>query len=193
MKRSLKYTVSSSIINLISKTWSVEISGNFPKKPAIIVFWHSKMLPGWKLFSGKNPIAVVSTSQDGELLVSLLERWGFSFIRGSSSKGGKEVLERIVSFAKDNYILMTPDGPRGPEKIMKAGAVVAASRAEVDLIYLNIEIAKKIIFSKSWDKFQLPLPFSKINIKISPPINLKQVNSREDINEVINFIEREMV
>jgi hypothetical protein len=192
MKNNIKYKFASFVINIISKTWRTEIFGNYPQKPAIIVFWHTKMLPGWRLFRNNNSIAVVSTSKDGELLVSLLKRWGFSFIRGSSSKGGKEVLENIVEFAKSNYVLITPDGPRGPEKVMKAGAVVAASRAEVDLIYLNIDIEYKIIFSKSWDKFQFPLPFTKIKIKISEPINLKRNFSREQIDDIINLIQKEM-
>jgi hypothetical protein len=151
------------------------------------------MLPCWKIFSDKRPVGVVSSSKDGQVLVKLLEKWNFSFIRGSSSKGGKEVLEQIIETAKSNIVLITPDGPRGPRLKFKAGAVVAAQRAQVPLFFLKVKINSKKIFLKSWDKFELPLPFSRININISEPYEIPLEATREDINSVIANLEREML
>lgn len=180
------------ILNLISKTWRIKLFGEFPESPAIIVFWHGVMLPNWKIFSNKMPFAVISTSKDGQILVDLLEKWGFSFIRGSSSQKGKEVLENIVELAPKHFILMTPDGPRGPKMKMKAGAVVAAHRSSVPLHYLTTKILSKKVFPKSWDSFELPLPFSKIEIQISKPIFVPSNLSKDEINDLILDIESKM-
>jgi hypothetical protein len=193
MKFSLKHKLIIQLMDLLSKTWRIKIQGDFPNKNSIIVFWHGQMLPCWKIFSDKRPVGVVSSSKDGQVLVKLLEKWNFSFIRGSSSKGGKEVLEQIIETAKSNIVLITPDGPRGPRLKFKAGAVVAAQRAQVPLFFLKVKINSKKIFLKSWDKFELPLPFSRININISEPYEIPLEATREDINSVIANLEREML
>jgi hypothetical protein len=180
------------LVNLISKTWRIKIIGKIPKENGIIVFWHGLMLPCWKFFSKLNPYAVVSTSKDGQVLVKILSKWNYSFIRGSSSKGGKVVLENIISLSKDKLVLMTPDGPRGPNRKFKAGALVAAQRSQADLFYLRVKINSKIILKKSWDKFEFPLPFSKINIEVSEPLNVHNSLSREEIERIISEIEIKM-
>jgi lysophospholipid acyltransferase (LPLAT)-like uncharacterized protein len=90
--------------------------GKYPEKPAIIAFWHGKMLPAWKFFGSFGANAIVSQSKDGEILTALLEKWGFRVVRGSSSKGGREALQEIVDIAPKGYFLITPDGPQGPRK-----------------------------------------------------------------------------
>src|SRR3989339_614407 len=158
----LSHRFSIFLLRLISKTWRYEIDGNIPEKPAIIAFWHGLMLPVWKYFSKHEPIAVVSLSKDGEILSDILEKWKYTLIRGSSSKGGKEVLESIVEQANDGLTLITPDGPQGPIHEFKAGGVIASQRSGVPLILCGVKIKWKFTFKKSWDRFSFPYPFSKI-------------------------------
>jgi lysophospholipid acyltransferase (LPLAT)-like uncharacterized protein len=191
MKLSFKYKLAISFINIISKTWRIKIEGDKPHK-GIVLFWHGKMLPGWKVLSDKNPKAVVSQSKDGEILSAILQKWGFELIRGSSSKGGKEVLNNIVESARDSLILMTPDGPRGPAEQMKAGAVIASQRAEVPLTLCGILIERKKIFEKSWDKFEFPMPFSKIIVKYSKPYYIESSGDRKYTEQKINDIGLEL-
>ena len=192
MKLNLSYKIAVSMINLVSKTWRINVTGKIPEKPAIIVFWHGLMLPGWKMFGGKLPYAVVSQSRDGEILSALLKKWGFRLIRGSSSKSGKEVLAEITINSQENYVLMTPDGPRGPIYKMKPGALIASLRTGTPLYFCGIKINRKKIFERSWDKFQLPLPFSKIEITYSQPYIFSKELSREEIAEKIVELEREL-
>lgn len=177
------------LLRLISKTWSFDIIGNIPEKPAIIAFWHGLMLPVWKYFSKYNPTAVVSLSKDGEVLSNILEKWSYSLIRGSSSKGGKEVLESIVEEAKNNYTLITPDGPQGPVYEFKPGAVIASQRSGVPLILCGVKINSKKIFQKSWDKFQVPCPFSKIILNFSEPIKIIKESDKEEIDKLLKECE----
>lgn len=169
------------------------MKGNLPSENSVIIFWHGIMLPCWKIFSKFHPVAVVSSSKDGEKLVHILEKWNFDFIRGSSSKRGKEVLKEIISTLSNRIVLMTPDGPRGPEKKLKPGAIVAAQRAKVPLYYLKTKIQSKKVFLKSWDKFEFPLPFSRIDIEISSPNYISHELSREDIEVKISEIEGRML
>jgi len=192
MRLLLLHKIAINLIYLISKTWKINIQGEIPSQNGIIIFWHHLMLPSWKLFQNIKAYAVVSSSKDGELLVSLLKKWRFDFIRGSSNQGGKDVMQNIVSKSRNHIILMTPDGPKGPRMKMKHGAVIAAYRSNSPLFYLNVNIRKKIIFKKSWDKFELPLPFSKIDIKISKCNEFHSNMQNNELDELINIIEGKM-
>lgn len=189
MQLKFKYRLAVYLLNLISKTWRIKIKGDFPEKPAIILFWHGKMLPVWRIFRKHNPKGVVSKSKDGQILSSLLEKWNFSLIRGSSSSDGKEVLKQMISEAENSYLLMTPDGPRGPSKEMKAGGVIAAHRSKVPLYLCGVKIKNKFLFEKSWDNFNLPLPFSNIILNFSEKCIIREDSERSDIAGYISDLE----
>jgi hypothetical protein len=90
-------------------------------------------------------------------------------------------------------ILMTPDGPRGPSEKMKPGAVIAAQRANVSLYLCGILIKNKLIFSKSWDNFEFPLPFSKIIVKYSKPYYIENYENRNLTEDKINELEKLLI
>ncbi|MDC1068809.1 DUF374 domain-containing protein [Candidatus Kapabacteria bacterium] len=173
------------IISLIAKTWRIEINNFLTHKIALVGFWHGDMLPVWYFFRKQNPTAVVSLSKDGSLLSGLLKYWGFDLIRGSSSNGGKQVLEQISQKASERLILMTPDGPRGPIKEIKPGIVIASKRSTSPFYFINVDIKNAKIFTRSWDQFKLPKPFTKIKLSLSEPMYIKSDLSREEISKLI--------
>jgi len=192
MKNKLLKSLANFFIITISKSWRIHIKGSFPQKPAVVVFWHNEMLPMWRIFANKNAYAVVSQSKDGQILSDLLEKWGFMLIRGSSSKGGKEVMNKLVEKSMDNYVLLTPDGPRGPRHILKPGGIVAAQRSGARFYFMKANISKKFVFKKSWDRFEFPLPFSKITIEISEPYIISKELNNNEITELMHNIEGKM-
>lgn len=179
------------LIALVSSTWRIKVVGECEETPAVFAFWHGEMLPIWKYFSQKieDKFAIVSLSKDGQILAELLEKWNYSLIRGSSSKNSKDVLEKATELAKNASIFITPDGPRGPARKFKNGAAIIAYRSEVPLYLVRAFISGKIIFKKSWDKFILPLPFSKIRIVISEKYYIPKEFTREEVSEAIIKIE----
>lgn len=193
MKLKFKHKFAASLLQLIAKSWRIKINGILPDTKGIIVFWHGMMLPGWYICRNLKPIGVVSTSKDGEILSHLLTKWGFELIRGSSSKGGKEVLNEIVSKASNRIIVMTPDGPRGPIYKFKAGAVVAAHRSNVSIYLCRIKITKNIVFNKSWDNFNLPLPFSSIVVEVINKGKIPENSGKNEINSYIDSFEKELI
>lgn len=179
------------LLTLVSATWRVNVIGECEETPAVFAFWHGEMLPIWKYFSKKinKKYAIVSLSKDGQILAELLEKWGYYLIRGSSSKNSKDVLEKATELAKNASVFITPDGPRGPARKFKNGAVIIAYRSEVPLYLVRAFISGKIIFKKSWDNFILPLPFSKISIVISEKYYIPKELTREEVSEMIVQIE----
>ena len=187
----LIYRFAELILRIISLTWKIKLVNKLPESPSVIAFWHRNMLPIWKLFSKKNAYAIVSMNKDGEILANLLAKWNYNLIRGSSSKKGKEVIEKIVEIKDKNYFLITPDGPRGPRYKCKAGAFVIAQRKQIPLYFIKCEIARKKIFAKSWDNFILPLLFSKIKIEFSENIIIPSNANRDDISQLISKVENQ--
>ncbi len=176
------------LIYLISKTWRISI--NYPSSKGVVAFWHGEMLPLWYSFGKYNSYALVSASKDGEILTALLELWGISVIRGSSSSGGKEALNLMIEYAKkDNFILITPDGPKGPANKIKAGAIITAIRANIPLYFARVNIKFAIKFNKSWDKFIFPMPFSRININFIEETYEKRDYDRKEVNDIISKLE----
>lgn len=142
-------------------------------KQSVIAFWHGSMLAGWFLHRPRNGgrvAALVSQSEDGEILSATLARWGYAMIRGSSHIGGKEAMQLMVdAITQGNSLCITPDGPTGPRHQMKMGAVRAAQRTHVPLFLVGIAANQKKIL-KSWDGFEIPLPFSNVNVWYSDPL-----------------------
>ncbi len=173
------YSIGQYLIRAVACTWKISISAQLPAKPSVIAFWHGEMLPVWKIFSRKNATAIVSLSNDGEILTSLLKKWQYKLIRGSSSKNGSKVLSEMANVLQNGIVMITPDGPRGPRMQCKPGALIAAQKMQAPLYFIRCSIHYKKIFIKSWDKFEFPLPFSKIKINISEPMYLSSELDRE--------------
>lgn len=153
------------LIYQLARSWRIRISGELPEGVTVIAFWHGDMLPVWKHFAGTQSMALISLSRDGGLLSDLVGRWGFETVRGSSSKGGSEALSSMVSALNmGKRVLLTPDGPRGPQHHMKPGAVIAAHRASVPLVLCRVN-AGWAIHGSNWDRFLIPLPFAKIELE----------------------------
>lgn len=131
----------------------------------IFIFWHANMLIGWRLFKGMNFSCLVSFSSDGDILSNVLKKWEYNVIRGSSSKGGKEAVNYLIKNAKKfNSIVITPDGPRGPALEIKNGALIISLKTGFPIIPVKIECSKRKILDRSWDRFQIPYPFSRCTI-----------------------------
>ena len=158
-------------------------------KNFVLAFWHGTMLVPWFVNRNQNFTALVSKSKDGALLEKVLKHWNYKVIRGSSHTGGSVALGILIDYAKnESSIAITPDGPRGPKYKMKAGAVIAAKRAKIPLVLLGVGYRKKRELN-SWDNFQIPGLFSKVNIIYSEPIYIEYDLSYEETSRVIEQCE----
>lgn len=175
-------------INLWAKTLRFSPKKLNIEKPAIILFWHSGLVPMWVYFKNSGFTGLVSQSRDGRNLGELLKKWNYQLIYGSSSKGGIQALQEMIAAAKENCVLLTPDGPRGPKEKMKPGALMAAQFANVP-IYIIKPIYSGLVLKKTWDQTKIPLPFAKITITISEPIYVNTDLSDEQLGAIIKQCE----
>ena len=182
------------IINIYLRT----IRFNVHKDPginknAVFIFWHSKMLAGWWLFRNNNSSALVSQSKDGEVLSNILIKWGYEVIRGSSSKGSKDALNKIILSAKNNKsVVITPDGPRGPVFAIKNGALIVSKECRIPVIPVRINYANKIVLSKSWDKFEIPYPFTKCDVQFGNEHFYTEFLEEKELADFKNTLSEEM-
>lgn len=154
-------------------------------KNLVVAFWHGTMIIPWFYFRKFRMSALVSASKDGELLFRVLKKWNYNVQRGSSSKGGKDAIEKLISLASENYsIAITPDGPGGPVFEMKPGAVIAAKKSNIPLALIGIGIENKWKL-KSWDSFEIPKFFSRVNIICSEPLVIDPDMTYEETSEKI--------
>lgn len=171
------------VFRTLAATWILRSDGPHPDGAAVVAFWHGDMLPVWKWFGRPGTTALVSQSRDGGLLTRLLESWGYTVIRASSSRGSKEAWPPLLAAARQGLVLITPDGPRGPRHRLKAGAVVAAHRAGVPLFLCRVRPGPAIRGSH-WDHFLIPLPFTRITLSFSR-LEVPADASRETIDRLI--------
>jgi lysophospholipid acyltransferase (LPLAT)-like uncharacterized protein len=114
--------------------------------------------------------AMVSASKDGGLLARVLEHYGVQPVRGSTSRRGRQALLELVSWAQLGYDLaITPDGPRGPCYKVQEGVIALAQITGRPILPVSYHLTWKITV-KSWDRFQIPLPFTKCVMHLTPPI-----------------------
>jgi lysophospholipid acyltransferase (LPLAT)-like uncharacterized protein len=161
-------------------------------KNFVLAFWHGTMIVPWYTHRNKNFAAIVSKSKDGGLLERVLKPMNYTVVRGSSHTGGSVALGILVDYAKnEKSIAITPDGPKGPPRKLKAGAVITAQRSNIPLVLLGVGYQSKNELH-SWDKFQVPRFFSKVNLIYSDPIYIEKEFSYDETSKVINECETKL-
>jgi lysophospholipid acyltransferase (LPLAT)-like uncharacterized protein len=171
-----------------------EVVNNFynTNKNFVLAFWHGTMLAPWYVHRNKNFAAIVSKSKDGGLLERVLKPMNYTVVRGSSHTGGSVALGILVDYAKnEKSIAITPDGPKGPARKLKAGAVVTAKRSNIPLVLLGVGYKSKYELH-SWDKFHIPKFFSKVNLIYSGPIYIENELSYDETSKVIEQCESKL-
>lgn len=173
-------------IMLIGNTYRYKELTPIPDKPVIYAFWHRNIIP--LLFRRKfeKIVIIISSSKDGQLIAGPCDALGYITVRGSSRRHGSKAAKQFIRYKDTNCLAITPDGPKGPAEKIKPGLPTLAYLTGVPISMVSVDVAKEIIF-KSWDKFRLPLPFSRINISYSDPI---YINNKNDIESSIEKIEQ---
>lgn len=136
----------------------------------VFCLWHDELFSALRVARKLRLAAVVSRSSDGELLARVMQKLGMMTARGSSSRGGAAALHQTIGLMQQHNRngCVTMDGPRGPRHKIKDGAVFLAHHGKALLVPVRIFNQKAKRFN-SWDKFQLPLPFSRVRICFGEP------------------------
>ncbi len=156
----------------VTLRWKVEDrSGILEKDPdgqMIWVFWHNRIfavpVAYRKYLKSRTGAVLTSASNDGAIIAATVKRFGCDAVRGSSSRRGVAALLGLVDWIKNGFdVAITPDGPRGPRYRVAPGLIKLAQATGASILPVRIDYSSAWKF-KSWDRFQLPKPFSTVTV-----------------------------
>lgn len=156
-------------------TWTVEGAAHYDDvirsgRQPIIAFWHGRILPATWFFRHRGIVALTSANFDGQWIARVIEHLGNSTIAGSSSRGGVRALLQLKrAIVAGNPVAFALDGPRGPARVPQPGAVWLAGATGSPILPVHAESSAYWEVS-SWDRTQVPRPFSRVALVIGPPI-----------------------
>ena len=141
-------------------------------RPFSLAFWHGHQFALLSWARHERIVALVSRSRDGELVASALSSLGIASARGSSSRGGVAALKAVVRRLRDGLdAAFAVDGPRGPARLVRGqGAALSARLAGGVVVPMAAACARCHVFARAWDRFELPLPFTRVAVALGPPI-----------------------
>ena len=162
-----------------------------PLPPMIWACWHNRLLAVPVAHSRVTPdrpaVVLTSPSKDGAILADAMARFGVGSVRGSSSRrGGVAIRELIGALKEGSDIGITPDGPRGPVYKLAQGVVKLAQLTGAPVMPVHIHYSRYWEL-KSWDRFRIPKPFSRVEIIFD---TLHEVKASADEDETAFEAER---
>lgn len=187
-------------VKLISMTYRVRIMDAQKEKTILddknrLVYasWHQRFFPGITFFSTRKPIAIIiSQSLDGEMIARVVDILGWYPVRGSSSQGGEQALEKIKALARSHYkVGHIVDGPQGPPGVVKPGVLKIAQAGDLPIVPTITSAQNNWIFN-SWDQFMVPKPFSRIIIRFGEPIHVPSDLNAVEFEEKRLEVENQM-
>ena len=161
----------------------------------ILCVHHQQFFPAIRYFQRYEkykPGLMISRSRDGELISAVANRSGWTTVRGSSSKGGVEALRELIDHLAEHRLAShIIDGPRGPFGVVKPGAIRLA-HATGSVIVPFYTRADRAWYARSWDRFFLPKPFSKVVLRFGEKIEFRQTETSEAFEEQRKALEEVM-
>lgn len=200
-KRKLGYAIIRPIVKLFLTTfwWTCRvekiIGDEYAQKlidqgnPIIPCYWHQMHIFGsWYMRKlqkrGLKIGFLISPSVDGEIPAKIVESWGAVAIRGSSNRTGAKALKDMYNTIMKDKVspVTTSDGPTGPIHKFKQGAVMLAQLTQSPMLPIAFA-ANRYWELKTWDKFIIPKPFSRIVIAVGKPHSIEKKSSAELLEE----------
>ena len=157
------------------------------KGSLILALWHNQIFGGVLFYTRKlkkrRASVLTSPSRDGDLLAAVMSNFNVGAIRGSSNKRSVAALREMVSFLREGVgkdMVITPDGPRGPVYTLESGLLKLSEWTKVPVLPMRV-IYRKSISLKTWDRFRIPLPFSRVHVVLEPLQSFEGLTDREDV------------
>lgn len=158
-------------------------------KPVVLLIWHGRLLVGPYLFRKRGILALISPSEDGEILARIVSGW-FKVLRGSSSHSivkAWSVMRKELD--EGGEVIIVPDGPKGPNRKMKLGALKLSQQSGAYLVPFTFSASRRKILN-SWDKFLIFYPFSRVSAIFGEPIKVDPNMHGDDLERVRQRIEQ---
>lgn len=162
--------------------------------PFIYVVWHEYLLMPCLAYmsEGKTTKVLISQHADGEMIAEACRHLGVGTIRGSSTRGGVDALRQLMEASNTFHLLVIPDGPRGPRRRLATGVVYLASRTGLPIIPAGVGYDRPWRL-KSWDRFAIPRPFSRVLTVSRKPIQVPPGVDKASLEQYRQQVEAELL
>src|SRR5438876_5762664 len=165
-------------IKLIGRTVKFEIDGwenweaaSREGKIPIYTFWHDRVFLATYFWQRRAIVVMTSRSFDGEYIARFIQRFGYGAARGSSTRGATGAIVEMVRLMRaGSPTAFTIDGPKGPRYIAKLGSVLLAKKTGNPVLPFTIAAKNFWEIKSSWDRTQVPRPFTRARVFIAAPI-----------------------
>ncbi len=142
----------------------------------IYAFWHETLLAPVVF---RVPVHVlISLHADGELIARVCHHLGIGVARGSTTRGGVGGLLEMQRRSEQSHPVLMPDGPQGPRRKVQKGIIALAAQTGLPIVPIGIGYTWAWR-ARSWDRFAVPLPFSRITVMAGPAITIPPDLDRE--------------
>ena len=157
-----------------------------------MAFWHGRILSATYYFRRRGIVVITSENFDGEWIARIIERFGYGTARGSTTRGGRKAMLQLVRDMKAGRPTgFTLDGPRGPARVAQPGAVWLAAATGNPLLPFHLE-ASSYWSVRSWDRTQIPKPFSTVALVVGTPLEVAKDSPSEALEESRVELERRL-
>jgi lysophospholipid acyltransferase (LPLAT)-like uncharacterized protein len=177
-------------------TWKIEGAEHYNEiirsgRQPIIAFWHGRILPATWYFRNRGIVALTSANFDGQWIAKVLEHFGNHTVAGSSSRGGMRAMRQLKrEILAGHPVAFALDGPRGPAHVPQPGAVWLAAATGNPILPFHAEASAYWEIS-SWDRTQVPKPFSTVAIILGAPIYLKHGEHSVGLDQLTRVLSRD--
>lgn len=171
-----------------------------PERPVIFCIWHNRLALSLVLYRlhvrsrwpRRRMAGMVSASRDGGMLARVLELFQVRPVRGSSSRRGGQALKEALTAIRDGCDLaITPDGPRGPCYALQPGIISVAQLSGSPIIPVTYRLSRKWTL-KSWDRFQIPMPFAQVDVTLAPAVDVPRRLTEAELEATRSRLEQTM-
>ena len=161
----------------------------------VLCVWHDELLV--PTFAAPRALrrqtcCLVSQHQDGSYLANAMAMLGYSTVRGSSRRGGAQAVRQLLEDTAGKHIVVTPDGPCGPRRKMKAGAVFVASQLGRNILPSAHAATRAWRPKGSWTDLLIPKPFSTVYVAMGTPISIPADLPREQLDQYVDLVQQAM-
>jgi len=183
----------------MARTWRTDVLGaehleSTARHPGrLLALWHGRMLVPFHHHRGAGMCVLVSPSDDGSLVTSLLERFGQRVVRGSSNKASARALRALLGELRGGgTVVITPDGPRGPRHSMNPGLAWLARATGFPVLPCGF-VCDRAWSLRSWDRFTIPKPGARLALVYGEPLGVAPQSGEDELARATEEIKRRML
>jgi len=188
------------LVNALGRTlrWRVEGLHHYDAivaagRQPVMAFWHGRILPATVFFRGRGIVVITSENFDGEWIARIIERFGYGTARGSTTRGGRKAMRQLMrEMERGRPAGFTVDGPRGPARVAQPGAVWLARTTGNPVLPFHLEASSHWTAS-SWDRTQVPKPFSTVALTIGAPLEVAADATADQLDAARAELERRLL